>query len=299
METGKRKDEGTMKGKIAGIGLGIFAAGVSVIGGRKWMEKPEKLDEEKTRWLVEKVIAHRGIHDNGKNNPENTLTAFQKAVEGGFALELDVRLTKDQKVVVIHDGKLKRLLGLDLNVHEVPYSTLTKRTILGSDQVVPLFAQVLELVQGRVPLLIEIKSHGGVGPLEKRLYGLLKNYQGPYAVQSFNPLSVKWFRDHAPEVVRGQLSGNFLVDEYEKDFQGSEEVPAYQRFLLRNLLMNFLSKPHFIAYELQGTEHARLLHLQKLGVPLLGWTLRTRQEYEELKDLVDNFIADEVSLVFS
>lgn len=287
-----------MKGKIAGVGLGIVVGAASVICGRRWMQKPEKIGEEKTRWLVGKVIAHRGIHDNGKNNPENSLTAFQKAVEGGYALELDVRLTKDKQVVVIHDGKLKRLLGLDLNVHEVPYSTLKKRTILGSDQVVPLLSQVLDRVNGSVPLLIEIKSHGAVGPLEQRLYGLLKNYRGPYAIQSFNPLSVKWFRDHAPDVVRGQLSGNFLVDEYEKDFQGSEELPAYQRFLLRNLMMNFLSKPHFIAYELQGTEHARLIEIQKLGVPLLGWTLRTRQEFEELKDLVDNFIADEVSLVF-
>ncbi|QSX09151.1 glycerophosphodiester phosphodiesterase [Alkalibacter rhizosphaerae] len=284
--------------KKSTIGMGLLGLGASAVLGRKQLRKPEKLSDEKTRWLTEKIIAHRGIHNNGGNAPENTLAAFQKAVEKNYPIELDVRLTRDKKVVVIHDKKLKRLLGYDEEVQDLNFSDFKDKTILGSDQRVPLFREVLELVDGKVPILVEIKSHGAIGPLEKRLYDLLKHYKGAYAIQSFNPFSVKWFHDHAGEVVRGQLSGNFQINEYEKAYQGAEELPVYQKFLLKNLMFNFLSRPNFIAYEIQDTEHARLIKIQKLGVPLLGWTVKNRIEYLEVKDLCDNLIVDDVTLVF-
>jgi glycerophosphoryl diester phosphodiesterase len=276
----------------------MFLAAVSSTSLKRQMRKPEKISEGKTRWLTDRVIAHRGIHDNDGDVPENTLAAFQEAADRGYAIELDVRLTKDGQVVVIHDKKLKRLLSMDGQVQDLSYEDFRQGTILDSIHRIPLFSQVLELVDGKVPLLIEIKSHGQVGPLEEKLYELIKSYKGLVAIQSFNPLSVKWFRDHAPEVVRGQLSGNFVLNAYEKEVQGETELPTYQKILLKHMMLNFLSKPNFIAYEIEGTDHIRIIHLGKLGVPLLGWTVRTRVDYLEVKDLFDNLICDDVTVVF-
>lgn len=254
--------------------------------------RAERVAEEETAWLTSTLIAHRGMFSEEENIPENTLPAFARAMEHGYIIELDVAMTKDKKIVVFHDKKLKRLFGIDAYLADMDYEELRELKIAGSEEGIPLFSEVLALVDGQVPLLVEIKNEGEVGVMESLLYEELRGYKGKYAVQSFNPFTLAWFRNNAPEVLRGQLAGNFIVSDYEVEYAGTTRLPWHKRFLLSNLLLNFTSRPNFIAYEINNINLKTLKNLKKLGVPVLGWTVRDRAEYERVKDICDNFITE-------
>ncbi|MBF7097373.1 glycerophosphodiester phosphodiesterase [Alkalibacter sp. M17DMB] len=273
----------------------ILILSLGFVGLKRYLRSVERLDYDEYGWLVNEKIAHRGIHDNNGKNPENSLKAFELAIEKGWPIELDVGLTSDEKVVVIHDKKLVRLLGLNKDLRDITYDELSKRKILKSDEIVPLLSDVLDLVNGKIPILIEIKSDGKAGKLEELLLVQLKSYKGKYAIQSFDPLSLKWFRDNSPEIVRGQLSGDFEINDYEKKYQGEPELPLYQKLLLRNLLLNFMSRPNFIAYQISGTSFDFIRKIKRLGVPVLGWTVKDKIQYEKVKGLFDNIITDDTS----
>lgn len=247
---------------------------------------------EDTEWLTSTLIAHRGMHNAAENIPENSLAAFGKAIEKGYIIELDVSMTKDQKLVVYHDKKLKRLFGLDSYLIETDYKDLAQLTFPNSTEKIPLFSEVLEYVDGRVPLLIEIKNEGDVGVMESLINEELKNYSGVYAIQAFNPYTVGWFKKNAPEVLRGQLSGSFIVSDYDMEYAGTTRLPWYKKFLLSNLLLNFESRPNFIAYEVENIEVKTFKNIKKLGVPVLAWTIREEADYEKVKDICDNFIVE-------
>lgn len=245
-----------------------------------------------SEWLTSTLIAHRGMHNSAENIPENSLAAFRKAIESGYIIELDVSMTKDQQLVVYHDKKLKRLFGLDSYLVETDYKELAKLTLPNSTENIPLFSEVLEYVNGQVPLLIEIKNEGDVGVMEQMINDELKDYQGKYAIQSFNPYTVGWFREHAPHVLRGQLSGSFIVSDYDVEYAGTTRLPWYKKILLSNLLLNFESRPNFIAYEVENIESKTFKNIKKLGVPVLAWTIKDKEEYEKIKDVIDNFIVE-------
>jgi glycerophosphoryl diester phosphodiesterase len=155
---------------------------------------------------------------------------------------------------------------------------------------------VLSVVNGKVPILIEIKNEGSVGTLESMLYTQLKSYKGDYAVQSFNPYSLKWFRDNAPEVLRGQLSGSFVVTDYEVEYAGTTRLPWYKKFILTNFLLNFESRPNFIAYEIKNASEGKLNSLRKFNIPVIGWAVDDKEEYLRTKDYFDNFIVNTVNI---
>src|SRR5690554_5800714 len=142
----------------------------------------EVIDRADLAWLDRALIAHRGLHDENKTVPENSMPAFRGAVEKGFIIELDVAMTKDKKLVVYHDKKLRRGLGLEQYLHELTYEELSKHTLFGSTETIPLFRDVLSFVAGQVPLLIEVKNEGEVGEMESLIYEEIKSYQGQYAV---------------------------------------------------------------------------------------------------------------------
>ncbi|MGI6575176.1 MAG: glycerophosphodiester phosphodiesterase family protein [bacterium] len=227
-----------------------------------------------------------------ENIPENTIPAFARALENGYIIELDVAMTKDKEIVVFHDKKLKRLFGIDSYLADMSYEELQALKFADSEETIPLFSQVLTFINGKVPLLVEIKNEGNVGEMESLVYDLLQGYEGEYAIQSFNPFTVAWFKKNAPHVLRGQLSGSFIVSDYEVEYAGTSRLPWYKRFLLSNLLLNFASRPNFIAYEINNTDIKTLKNLKKLGVPILGWTVRERAEYEKIKDVCDNYITE-------
>ncbi|NLC53709.1 MAG: glycerophosphodiester phosphodiesterase, partial [Firmicutes bacterium] len=205
----------------------------------------------------------------------------------------------DQQLVVYHDKKLRRGMGVNRYLNELTFAELSAYKIFGSDQTVPLFRDVLSLVAGRVPLLIEVKNEGKVGEMEHLLYEELQGYQGPYAIQSFNPFTLQWFRKNAPEVLRGQLAGNFIVSDYDVEYAGTTRLPWYKKILLKNLLLNGISRPHFIAYEIDNLSAGRLRRLEKLGVPLLGWTVKNRADYDQAKTKFDNLIVDAIDSILT
>lgn len=217
-----------------------------------------------------RFYAHRGLHD--QSCPENSLNAFARAVAAGYGIELDVQLSSDGEVVVFHDDTLERACGVAWRVRETPYSELARLTLFGSGERIPRFAEVLALVGGRMPLIVELKCHkrAEVEPLCRAVAGLLDRYSGEYWVESFNPLAVKWFKKHRPHVIRGQLADAFLR-------KRETRSPLY--FMLHNLLFGHMARPDFVAYNHQNADALALRLVARIYRPVLvAWTVRDRAE---------------------
>ena len=228
-------------------------------------------------WLVETPIAHRGLHD--KTAPENSLAAFSKAIENGYPIELDVQMLSDGTPVVFHDESLARLTGNDGYLRFLNKSDLDCLTLAGTKEKIPTLEQVLHLVNGSTPLLIEIKNTSKVGTLEKNVIDLLKNYTGEVAIQSFNPFVLAYFHKHAPSIPRGQLSGSFK----------GEKLGFLKRFVLKHMMLNKkTSKPDFISYEARALPNNTVRKYKKL--PLLAWCVRNQAEYLRVVKYCDNVI---------
>ena len=156
-------------------------------------------------------FAHRGLH--GEGAAENSLTAFRRAVDEGFGVELDVRLTADGELVVFHDDTLKRVAGVDKKVIDLTLAELRECRLSGTDDTVPTLREVFDLVGGRIPLLIEIKEDPGKYGVTEKLISELEDYAGPYIVESFNPLALMYFRKRRREIPLGILSKHFCARE--------------------------------------------------------------------------------------
>jgi glycerophosphoryl diester phosphodiesterase len=195
-------------------------------------------------------------------------------------IELDVQFTADDGLMVFHDESLERLTGVKRDIRECTRDDLRCLKILDSDYHIPRLDEVLDFVGGQVPLLIELKNKKRVGQLERKLASILKNYKGNYALQSFNPASMGWFAREAPHILRGQLSCSF-----EKD-----TMPAYKKFMLKNLMFNFISKPDFISYDIHSLPQWIITRMKKHGKVIIGWTARNRDEYEIALQYCDNII---------
>jgi len=161
----------------------------------------------KTRWYVKYKLAHRGLHND--KFPENSLGAFQHAKDKGFGIELDVRLTKDNQVVVFHDDNLSRMCGKHKDVRNLTLDELKEYKLKKTKYCIPTLEEVLELVQDEVPIIVELKPLRGAKKYAEIVYNVLKKYKGRYAVKSFNPFLILWFKKHAPKVIRGMLACNF------------------------------------------------------------------------------------------
>jgi glycerophosphoryl diester phosphodiesterase len=211
-------------------------------------------------------FAHRGLHSEDRTVPENSLAAFRLAVEAGYGMELDVQLSKDGKVVVFHDDTLDRVCGVHARVDELDYSELSKLRLCGSDESIPLFSEVLELVEGKEPIIVELKTGKRNKELCEKTHGLLKAYKGKTCIESFNPFIVMWFGIHSPELLRGQLS------QRPADFRDGG-IKGATAFVLGNTLLNIFARPHFIAYRI-GPRPITVRFSEWLGAMPVGWTSR-------------------------
>ena len=208
--------------------------------------------------------AHRGLYDNQGGVPENSLPAFRAASEKGYGVELDVQLSLDGQVVVFHDDTLDRITGIHGNVSDFSLSQLQQMKLLGTEETIPLFTDVLAVLrQGAGPLIVELKAGKRNAELCEKTRNLLRDYPGVYCVESFSPAIVSWFKKHAPEVIRGQLAMP------RKDY--SPDLPAIAARALALCLPASLDKPDFIAYKI-GPRPDRVLRMRKKGVLLIGWT---------------------------
>ncbi|WP_298725473.1 glycerophosphodiester phosphodiesterase [uncultured Ferrovibrio sp.] len=241
------------------------------------------------KWLTKTPIAHRGLHDIAKGVPENSLLAFQKAIEGDYAIELDVRLTGDGQVVVFHDPDLRRLCGREGIVAQIPLAELKELTLLGTQEKVPSFRDVLDMVKGRVPLVVEIKKEKGepAGILDASVARMLQHYPGPFVVQSFNPRTVKWFQKNAPQIVRGQISTDLA--------NMTKGLSWFSRLQLKRALMTGYGEPDFLAYDVRDLPSEITAAARRRGLPILSWTVRTPAERARAAAHADNIIFEELS----
>lgn len=237
------------------------------------------------RTPFEKVFyAHRGLHDNASGEPENSMEAFRRAVEAGFGIELDVQLSKDEIPVVFHDFTLQRVCGEAGKVADYTFEELQRFSLCSSGQKIPRFEEVLKLVDGRVPLIIEYKIPGGDNRVCAIADRLLQAYKGVYCIESFNPLGLFWYRQNRKEILRGQLAENFIR-------AGETEFPKLLYFVLHHLLLNFVTKPDFIAYNYKHRRDlSRQLCRKLYGGLSVAWTIKDKEALEAEKDHFDLFI---------
>jgi len=260
---------------ILSIALALLFA---IVGFYNFATAGEAISEDKISWIKETPIAHRGVHT--KDIPENSLSAFENALKNNYAIELDVQFTKDKEVVVFHDENLKRMTNDTRNIEDVNYDELKNLRLDNTNEIIPTLEEVLELVDSKVAILIEIKDCKDYIELSEKTYEILKGYEGNYAIQSFNPFILEWYKNNASEVIRGQLSGTFT--------EGSESLNSFEKFVLKNMLLNFKSKPNYIGYELEGIPKSKLESLRKKGVPIIVWTVKNKEDMEKAYKYSDN-----------
>lgn len=222
--------------------------------------------------------AHRGLHNAAEGVPENSMAAFRRAVEAGFGAELDVHLMADGNLAVVHDSDLTRVCGRQAIIEELVEEELIEYPLMGTEELIPLFEEVLELFEGKTPLIIELKVEGGnADALTDAAMAMLEDWNGTYCLESFHPGVLLRLRERYPWVLRGQLSQNFL--------KGSEvhglSLPA--RFALTNLLTTAFTRPDFIAYNCKDRGNPSLRLMRAVyGVHEVGWTVRDRETMDAL-----------------
>lgn len=235
--------------------------------------------------LMGVLYAHRGLHDNKSDAPENSMPAFQKAVEAGYGIELDVQLTKDRVPVVFHDFTLDRMCGVSGKVADYTFEELQKLHLLQTEQKIPKFEDFLKLVEGKVPFILELKVEMKDIDVCSKVSEMMKQYKGIYCIESFNPLVLRWYRKYDKGVIRGQLSDVFVKE--------SKNTKAILHWTLENLIWNFLTKPDFIAYNHHHYRKlSRCICRYIYGNLAVAWTIRSQEELNARKKDFDLFIFD-------
>lgn len=216
--------------------------------------------------------AHRGLHGEGR--PENSMSAFRAALEGGYGIELDVHLLKDGSLAVIHDSKLLRTTGAEGDVEDLTEAELASHHLEGTTETIPTFRQVVELFAGKAPLVVELKVHkNNVAALCQTTCDLLDQYDILYCMESFDPRCLIWLKKHRPDLMRGQLTENYFKSPNVK-------IPGILKWILAHNLSNFLTRPDFTAYRYRDRHYTpsnRYLVKHYAGV---SWTLQSQEEYD-------------------
>lgn len=217
--------------------------------------------------------AHRGLHGDGI--PENSMAAFRAALEHGYGIELDIHLTRDGQLAVIHDSSLKRTAGADVTVEALTFEELRQYRLEGTDETVPLFSDVLALFGGRAPMIIELKSAGGNhNALTDAAVRAMEGYPGVYCMESFDPRCLRRLKKSCPGIIRGQLSENFLR-------RPAPNAPFLLRWIMTNLISNVQTRPDFIAFNFADRHSLSLRLCRKLwGIQEVSWTLRSPAEFD-------------------
>ncbi|WP_122641756.1 glycerophosphodiester phosphodiesterase family protein [Luxibacter massiliensis] len=264
--------------------LGIIA--VMLVLLYLFMIMPRMSTHKRMKLFLGTKWAHRGLYNMKKGIPENSLAAFKNAVKKGVGIELDVHMTCDKKLIVFHDDTLKRVCGCEGNIEEMAYEDLKGCYLNHTSEKIPLLSDVLDYVNGRVPLLIEVKLPTKNTEICSYLEKELRRYNGPYLVQSFNCLVLRWLKMYCPQILRGQLSSNLTK---------SSNSPNYLlRFCVQHLLSNCWCRPDFISYKLRDSQNLSLRIVHRLyHAPVAAWTIRTAEEMAAAKKEYDMYIFEQ------
>ena len=237
--------------------------------------------------FIDTPIAHRGLHDEIRE--ENSMSAFKAAIERGFAIETDVHLLRDGVVAVHHDNSLKRICGKDVRIESLTSSQLKDYPMTLGGEIIPTLPEMLALVDGRVPILIELKTICGWrnNDLVRAVLRDLKNYphKDVIALQSFDPFAVRWCRRHQTEYPFGQLAS--ALGEKGK-------TPKILNDIMGKLLVNKVSKPMFTSYDVASSPN-KYIDKTHEKMPVLSWTVRTEEDIAVARKYADNVIFEKVS----
>lgn len=250
-----------------------------LLGAYAWAIRPN-LPRRDITFLMGKDYAHRGLWNDQR--PENSLAAFAAAADKGYGIELDVHLTADGHLVVHHDDSLKRMTGTDLVIGKSSLDQL-RACNLPNGEPIPTYDEVLEVVAGRIPMIVELKAEGGnADELARRVHERMQRYEGPWCMESFIPRCVQWYRKNAPEVIRGQLA-------FDHAGQGKTAFLFLRNLGIASMLQNLLSRPDFIAFEACSVKwHTLSFHLLRLMKPwFVAWTVRSQADMDQLRTIYD------------
>ena len=254
----------------------IWIAVVIIIflGGFVFLSAPGHYEKGSFNAFFGRNFAHRGLHSLDKSVPENSLAAFAAAKDAGFGIELDVQLSRDGQIVVFHDDELERVCGLNERVDKLTFEELSALRLENTNERIPLLSEVLSLVDGAVPLIVELKT----GPENDRLcaavHKMLAEYKGDFCVESFDPRIVRWFKENAPEILRGQLSAPPKV--MENGLGG---------LIIAWGFSHFLGRPQFIAYQAAALPLG--VHFARLFAFCVVWTLTPTHKIKRFLDKND------------
>lgn len=252
---------------------------LAVAGGTAFLVAPGHYTKAMKAPFADRNYAHRGLHKKDKSLPENSLGAFQAAVDAGYGIELDVHLTADDQLVVFHDDTLKRVCGVEGRTDDQTLAKLRQLRLHGTEYTIPTLDEALDVLAGKVPLILEIKrgeKRARNALLCQKIRERLQRYDGPVCIESFDPSIVAWWRRNAPEVLRGQLS------QPPKTYKGATKWIT--GFLCGNLLTNVAARPHFIAYKICDKPFTVRL-CERMGALRACWTSR-EWKHEDGNDMV-------------
>lgn len=238
-------------------------------------------DKDKYRELLRRPFAHRGVHNV---YPENSLPAFQSAVDLNLAIELDVHLSSDGQVVVFHDDNLSRMTGANEFIKFLTYEQIKQYKLDNTECVIPTLKEVFNLVKGKVPILIEIKTNNNMKKLVPALKQLVDEYKGIVFIQSFNPFVLRRCYKSMPNILRGQLSSFFVKD----------HLSFYKKIPIKKLFFKSFSHIDFVSYNLENLPNK---YVNKMDVPVLAWTVRSEEDYVKAKQNANNMIVDNVEVL--
>lgn len=229
-------------------------------------------------FLKNNLIAHRGLHDN--KYPENSIGAFIQAIKKNYIIELDIHLLKDNTIVVFHDDNLKRMTGINKKIKDYTYNELKDIKLLDTKYNIPTFDEVLKLIDGKVPLIVEFKYDRKTGDLEREAVKLLDNYKGLFCIKSFNPMTVRWFKKNRNNYIRGLLVDN--------------KWGSKKEIISSSMILRFICKPDFLSCKYSIIDKRKVKKLSK-KIPVLGWTIKSKTNYLKYKDKFYNLICENIN----
>lgn len=231
-------------------------------------------------FLLQQPIAHRGLFDD--IIPENSLAAFAAAEAAQCSIELDVQLSKDQHIMIFHDDTLLRMTGVRGRIQDYTLRQLKQLRLKQTIETIPTLAEVLHMLNGSTGLLIEIKYTPQPAIVSQKLWQMAQHYQGPWAMESFDPRCVAWFAKNASQVPRGVLAERLI---------SRAKIPT-RNVLSSRLLLNSLTHPNFIAYRIGDLPNDSITLLRSMGLPVIAWTIRNKETLEKAIAYCDNIIFD-------
>lgn len=234
---------------------------------------------KRNRWIVTQPIAHRGLWD--KKNPENSMGSFKQSIINGYPFEFDIQFLADGVPVVFHDDNLIRMTGDNIKISSLTYYDLPKYKLKGTDWTIPTLREVLDLNNGKVPMVIEPKNLINSSWYNKVIYNEIVRYPGKFCIITFSPIVLGWFKTNNPNMTRMQAVSDFI---------GYDEVGFFIRNTIRRLRFLSISNPHCIAYDIKSLPSKFVEKLRENGIPVVGWTVTNTPERKVAITQCDNYI---------